>query len=1608
MSSTDGDDHAASTLQETIVDLDARPITVAVNPVALVVTECITVTSAMRKHARWAHSSVAAILGSSSNKTPAVQRRDRTGQGIVSAGEHEEAVPSRWGLRGKKGKSMQDNPLMSAFARLRNDLKGCKDIRTFYTPSMLHPFLQVIRSSSTSAPITSLALIAITKFLSYGIIGHDSPRLPEAMQQLSSAITHCRFEASDSAADEIVLLRILRLMEVMISGRSGEVLGDESVCEMMETGLSMCCQARLSELLRRSAEIAMVSMCQVIFRRLKTLEIESPDELDAMDEELEGQDDQDGLRMDPTANGEGDAAQHKVEALQQPIDPEKGHEDNDSAGNPASSTLDLPATAEDGQPQASLEIKPYSLPSIRELFRVLVDLLDPHDRQHTDTMRVMALRIVDVALEVAGPSIASHPSLANLAKDTLCRHIFQLVRSDNMAILNESLRVAGTLLATCRNVLKLQQELYLSYLVACLFPRVEIPLEPGIEPSLYEGVPHAPSLIKQPPQQNSSSSGRSTPVPVKDRQKLGLEGGARKPDAREAMVENLGGLVRIPSYMAELFVNYDCEIDRGDVCMDIVGLLSRNAFPDSATWSTVNVPPLCLDALLGFVQSMADRLDDDPITEGYPSAESLRKQRALKAVIIRGATKFNEKPKAGIAYLASQGIIRDPDDPQCIAEFVKGTTRVDKKVLGEFISKKGNEAILSAFIDLFDFTGQRIDEALRQLLHAFRLPGESALIERILSEFSEKYFKMANPEGIANHDAIYILTYAVIMLNTDQHNPNMKQKRMQFEDFRKNVRGVNDGKDFDPEFLQGIYESIKNREIILPEEHSDRNAYDHAWKELLVKCQSTSDIVICDTNIFDSDMFAATWKPIIATLSYVFMSATDDAVFSRVVQGFDQCAQIAAKYGLTDALDRIISCLSYISTLAPDVPPSTSLNTEVQADKKSVMVSETAVRFGRDGRAQLATVVLFQVIKGNEASIRDGWQHLIRIMVNLFVNSLIPPYFLSFQKTLALSPIPLQNPAQVIDRAERPADTGIFSALTSYVSSFANDEPPEPSDQEIEYTLCTVDTVKECHFEDILANISQLPVESLRSLLASLLEHLPEDGSPRVIVVKPEIPGASPRTTGPRQKGKGPLYDPSLVFVLELATVLALRDEETVRELAKDVTDALTSVIRDAPKHHYVVIARSVYYLLSLLKASNDYDFIRAPVLMHTFSSFNDSLLHECAQPILKGLTDCCKGPNALRSELAGSPDFWTILNRLASVPDAAGDVFQLVEDLTTSPQPGITADNYEAAIALLNEFATAAQVGARDEQLHDQAARRNKGQKPKKLENSEIVVRGSTAMSIVFQLSSRVPNFIEQSHLETTEAWTAYWSPILKTLAHQCLNPCRSLRQQAFSSLQRTLLSNDLASPEHREWTAIFSEVLIPLITQLLKPEVYQSDPLGMSETRVRAATLLSKVFLHYLVLLDGLSDKGKEDGEKSLSFEELWITIVGIMDRLGNSGQGDMEEAVAENLKNMLLVLSNGGYLAPPDENPQREDLWHETWKRINRFQPSLFAELFPNEAGKRAKPRPSKDERAAKSEPVIDGREMDVAERKKGSSSSNGGTADDSEEGTEAQEKVAEKEG
>ena len=115
-----------------------------------------------------------------------------------------------------------------------------------------------------------------------------------------------------------------------------------------------------------------------------------------------------------------------------------------------------------------------------------------------------------------------------------------------------------------------------------------------------------------------------------------------------------------------------------------------------------------------------------------------------------------------------------------------------------------------------------------------------------------------------------------------------------------------------------------------------------------------------------------------------------------------------------------------------------------------------------------------------------------------------------------------------------------------------------------------------------------MPPRATKDLTLALLEQLPQDSSPVVIVVKPERPAAPPKANGERQGTRGPAYDPSLLYVLELLTVLAIRDDENFAAVGELVADAIQNVVRNAANIHSMVLARAVYYLLLLLQKSAD------------------------------------------------------------------------------------------------------------------------------------------------------------------------------------------------------------------------------------------------------------------------------------------------------------------------------------------------------------------------------------------------------------------------------------
>lgn len=126
---------AAAPLEAETLYIDAprmqyrsRPVSVAVDPVSLVISECISITSAIQKHARSPHSSVSAILGGNPNPinlgAPANPKPRRKSQ--AGADAQELTINTRWGLRGQKGKSMQDDPMISGFGALRHEIAGIK------------------------------------------------------------------------------------------------------------------------------------------------------------------------------------------------------------------------------------------------------------------------------------------------------------------------------------------------------------------------------------------------------------------------------------------------------------------------------------------------------------------------------------------------------------------------------------------------------------------------------------------------------------------------------------------------------------------------------------------------------------------------------------------------------------------------------------------------------------------------------------------------------------------------------------------------------------------------------------------------------------------------------------------------------------------------------------------------------------------------------------------------------------------------------------------------------------------------------------------------------------------------------------------------------------------------------------------------------------------------------------------------------------------------------------------------------------------------------------------------------------------------------------------
>ncbi|XP_037551719.1 IQ motif and SEC7 domain-containing protein 3 isoform X2 [Nematolebias whitei] len=188
-----------------------------------------------------------------------------------------------------------------------------------------------------------------------------------------------------------------------------------------------------------------------------------------------------------------------------------------------------------------------------------------------------------------------------------------------------------------------------------------------------------------------------------------------------------------------------------------------------------------------------------------------------------GLNLFNLNPDKGLQFLISRGFI--PDTPIGVAHFLLQRKGLSRQMIGEFLgnSKKPfNRDVLDCVVDEMDFSGMELDEALRKFQAHIRVQGEAQKVERLIEAFSQRYC-MCNPDVVQqfhNPDTIFILAFAIILLNTDMYSPNIKpDRKMLLEDFIRNLRGVDDGADIPRDMVVGIYERIQLRELCSNEDH---------------------------------------------------------------------------------------------------------------------------------------------------------------------------------------------------------------------------------------------------------------------------------------------------------------------------------------------------------------------------------------------------------------------------------------------------------------------------------------------------------------------------------------------------------------------------------------------------------------------------------------------------------------------------------------------------------------------------------------------------------------------------------------------------------------------
>lgn len=179
----------------------------------------------------------------------------------------------RWGGRYVTGDDQSEHALVYSLKALRKQIFSWQQQwQTINPTTYLKPFLDVIRSDETGAPITGVALSSVYKILTLEIFDLNTVNVEEAMHMVVDAVTSCRFEVTDPASEEVVLMKILQVLLACMKSKASVMLHNQHVCTIVNTCFRVVHQAGTKgELLQRIARHTMHELVRCIFSHLSDI-----------------------------------------------------------------------------------------------------------------------------------------------------------------------------------------------------------------------------------------------------------------------------------------------------------------------------------------------------------------------------------------------------------------------------------------------------------------------------------------------------------------------------------------------------------------------------------------------------------------------------------------------------------------------------------------------------------------------------------------------------------------------------------------------------------------------------------------------------------------------------------------------------------------------------------------------------------------------------------------------------------------------------------------------------------------------------------------------------------------------------------------------------------------------------------------------------------------------------------------------------------------------------------------------------------------------------------------------------------------------------------------